>query len=170
MTAVDDASGLRWDTQRGAWTRRDVMGCVKMRAKGGKGATSPKNRREGQVHRMGEVDMMGLRICLQMKALLDMASGCGGERKGMMGAKPHSLPEPGGHLFAELGLVMARTGGPADGQKYHLNQSEPQTPTLFGFFLYVAKVRNLVSYNFRNFEGHFAGLDNPPAVIEEFVG
>ncbi|KAJ6508056.1 Alpha/Beta hydrolase protein [Mycena vulgaris] len=32
---------------------------------------------------------------------------------------------------------------------------------------YVAKVGNLVSYKVRDFGGHFAGLDNPPALIEE---
>ncbi|KAJ7124413.1 Alpha/Beta hydrolase protein [Mycena epipterygia] len=32
---------------------------------------------------------------------------------------------------------------------------------------YVAKVGNLVSYKFQTFGGHFAGLDNPPASIED---
>ncbi|KAJ7467178.1 Alpha/Beta hydrolase protein [Mycena latifolia] len=32
---------------------------------------------------------------------------------------------------------------------------------------YVAKVGNLVSYKFHDFGGHFAGLDNPPALIED---
>ncbi|KAJ7808772.1 Alpha/Beta hydrolase protein [Mycena olivaceomarginata] len=32
---------------------------------------------------------------------------------------------------------------------------------------YVAKVGNLVSYKFHNFGGHIAGLDNPPAIIED---
>ncbi|KAJ6534693.1 Alpha/Beta hydrolase protein [Mycena vulgaris] len=32
---------------------------------------------------------------------------------------------------------------------------------------YVARVGNLVSYKFHNFGGHFAGLDNPPALIED---
>ncbi|KAJ7769699.1 Alpha/Beta hydrolase protein [Mycena maculata] len=32
---------------------------------------------------------------------------------------------------------------------------------------YVAQVGNLVSYNVHDFGGHFAGLDNPPALIED---
>ncbi|KAJ7785597.1 Alpha/Beta hydrolase protein [Mycena olivaceomarginata] len=32
---------------------------------------------------------------------------------------------------------------------------------------FVAKVGNLVSYKFHNFGGHFAGLDNPPAFIQD---
>ncbi|KAJ7184615.1 Alpha/Beta hydrolase protein [Mycena filopes] len=32
---------------------------------------------------------------------------------------------------------------------------------------YVAKVGNLVSYKVHDFGGHFAGLDNPPALIED---
>ncbi|KAJ7318550.1 Alpha/Beta hydrolase protein [Mycena albidolilacea] len=32
---------------------------------------------------------------------------------------------------------------------------------------YVAKTGNLVFYKFHNFGGHFAGLDNPPALIED---
>ncbi|KAJ7239609.1 Alpha/Beta hydrolase protein [Mycena haematopus] len=32
---------------------------------------------------------------------------------------------------------------------------------------YVAKVGNLVSYTVHDFGGHFAGLDNPPALIED---
>ncbi|KAJ7162067.1 Alpha/Beta hydrolase protein [Mycena filopes] len=32
---------------------------------------------------------------------------------------------------------------------------------------YVAKVGNLVSYKVNDFGGHFAGLDNPPALIED---
>ncbi|KAJ7497713.1 Alpha/Beta hydrolase protein [Mycena latifolia] len=32
---------------------------------------------------------------------------------------------------------------------------------------YVAKVGNLVSYKVHDFSGHFAGLDNPPALIED---
>ncbi|KAF7345580.1 Epoxide hydrolase domain protein [Mycena venus] len=32
---------------------------------------------------------------------------------------------------------------------------------------FVAKVGNLVSYKFHDFGGHFAGLDNPPALIQD---
>ncbi|KAF7342274.1 putative epoxide hydrolase [Mycena venus] len=32
---------------------------------------------------------------------------------------------------------------------------------------YIAKVGNLVSYKFNDFGGHFAGLENPPALIED---
>ncbi|KAJ7112237.1 hypothetical protein C8R44DRAFT_882627 [Mycena epipterygia] len=32
---------------------------------------------------------------------------------------------------------------------------------------FVAKVGNLVSYKFHDFGGHFSGLDNPPAFIQD---
>ncbi|KAJ7369067.1 Alpha/Beta hydrolase protein [Mycena albidolilacea] len=49
-------------------------------------------------------------------------------------------------------------------------------PLVFSFFKYnpgfwpkeyVAKVGNLVSYKVHDFGGHFAGLDNPPALLED---
>ncbi|KAJ6550205.1 Alpha/Beta hydrolase protein [Mycena capillaripes] len=55
-------------------------------------------------------------------------------------------------------------------------KAETDAPMLFSQFEYnvalwpeeyVAKVGNLVSYKFHDFGGHFAGLDNPPALIED---
>ncbi|KAJ7849806.1 Alpha/Beta hydrolase protein [Mycena olivaceomarginata] len=60
----------------------------------------------------------------------------------------------------------------------HFVYTKPPTdaPLLFSLFgynpafwpeEYVAKIGNLVSYKVHDFGGHFAGLDNPPALIED---
>ncbi|KAJ7453138.1 Alpha/Beta hydrolase protein [Mycena latifolia] len=55
-------------------------------------------------------------------------------------------------------------------------KADTDTPMLFSQYEYnialwpqeyVAKVGNLVSYKVHDFGGHFAGLDNPPALIED---
>ncbi|KAJ6505205.1 Alpha/Beta hydrolase protein [Mycena sanguinolenta] len=56
------------------------------------------------------------------------------------------------------------------------SKAPTDAPMLFSQFEYniafwpeewVAEVGNLVSYKFHDFGGHFAGLDNPPALIED---
>ncbi|KAJ7784652.1 hypothetical protein B0H16DRAFT_1446826 [Mycena metata] len=61
------------------------------------------------------------------------------------------------------GLVRNYTKAPTDAPMF-FTQLEYN-----GFWpeQYVAKVGNLVSYKFHTFGGHFAGLDNPPALIED---
>ncbi|KAJ6490831.1 Alpha/Beta hydrolase protein [Mycena sanguinolenta] len=60
--------------------------------------------------------------------------------------------------------------------KAEYSKAPTDAPMLFSQFEYniafwpeewVAKVGNLVSYKFHDFGGHFAGLDNPPALIED---
>ncbi|KAJ7041478.1 hypothetical protein C8F04DRAFT_1252817 [Mycena alexandri] len=64
----------------------------------------------------------------------------------------------------------------ADGFPEDYTMADTDAPMLFSQFeynigfwprQYVALVGNLVSYKFHTFGGHFAGLDNPPALIED---
>ncbi|KAJ7347073.1 Alpha/Beta hydrolase protein [Mycena albidolilacea] len=63
-----------------------------------------------------------------------------------------------------------------DGIKTVYSRAPTDAPLLFSQFPYdlgpwpeeyVAKIGNLVSYKLHDFGGHFAGLDNPPALIED---
>ncbi|KAJ7131762.1 Alpha/Beta hydrolase protein [Mycena crocata] len=65
-----------------------------------------------------------------------------------------------------------------NGAAFHTEYTQPPTdaPLLFSQYEYnvamwpseyIAKIGNLVSYKVHNFGGHFAGLDNPPALIED---
>ncbi|KAF7357826.1 Epoxide hydrolase domain protein [Mycena venus] len=63
-----------------------------------------------------------------------------------------------------------------DGFRSVYTKALTDTPLLFSQYEYnvglwpkeyVAKVGNLVSYKVHDFGGHFAGLDNPPALIED---
>ncbi|KAF7378395.1 Epoxide hydrolase domain protein [Mycena sanguinolenta] len=63
-----------------------------------------------------------------------------------------------------------------NGFNTNFSKASTDAPMLFSQFEYnivfwpeewVAQVGNLVSYKFHDFGGHFAGLDNPPALIED---